>query len=103
MASSQSAFVWYELMSTDVAAAKVFYGNVVGWCLRLSVVVLFVYVGLIGLTGLDVQRLGGRSNTPRDKAALVRIATRVIVRGASGKPAPVRSGSPSGCAGSLRI
>jgi uncharacterized protein len=24
-------FVWYELMTTDVAAAKVFYANVVGW------------------------------------------------------------------------
>jgi predicted enzyme related to lactoylglutathione lyase len=31
MAGSQSAFVWYELMSSDVAAAKVFYGKVVGW------------------------------------------------------------------------
>jgi uncharacterized protein len=31
MAGAQSAFVWYELMSTDVAAAKVFYGAVVGW------------------------------------------------------------------------
>jgi len=27
------------------------YGKTVGWCLRLSVVVLLVYVGLIGLTG----------------------------------------------------
>jgi predicted enzyme related to lactoylglutathione lyase len=24
-------FVWYELMTTDVAAAKAFYGNVIGW------------------------------------------------------------------------
>jgi uncharacterized protein len=31
MAGSQSPFVWYELMSTDVAAAKVFYSKVVGW------------------------------------------------------------------------
>lgn len=31
MAAEQSAFVWYELMTTDVAAAKVFYGAVVGW------------------------------------------------------------------------
>jgi predicted enzyme related to lactoylglutathione lyase len=29
--SSQKSFVWYELMSTDVAAAKSFYGKVVGW------------------------------------------------------------------------
>jgi uncharacterized protein len=31
MAGAQSSFVWYELMSTDVAAAKTFYGKVVGW------------------------------------------------------------------------
>ena len=24
-------FVWYELITTDVAAAKVFYADVVGW------------------------------------------------------------------------
>jgi len=28
------------------------YGKTVGWCLRLSAIVLLVYVGLIGLTGL---------------------------------------------------
>jgi len=31
MTNSISSFVWYELMSTDVAAAKSFYGNLVGW------------------------------------------------------------------------
>jgi uncharacterized protein len=31
MASTQGAFVWYELMTTDVPAAKAFYGDVVGW------------------------------------------------------------------------
>jgi predicted enzyme related to lactoylglutathione lyase len=31
MAGSQSPFVWYELMSSDVAAAKAFYVKVVGW------------------------------------------------------------------------
>jgi predicted enzyme related to lactoylglutathione lyase len=31
MAGPQSAFAWYELMSTDVAAAKKFYGNLIGW------------------------------------------------------------------------
>jgi uncharacterized protein len=30
----QSSFVWYELMSTDVAAAKAFYGKVVGWTMQ---------------------------------------------------------------------
>lgn len=31
MAGNPSSFVWYELMSTDVAAAKLFYGKVIGW------------------------------------------------------------------------
>lgn len=31
MAGEQSSFVWYELMTTDVAAAKAFYADVVGW------------------------------------------------------------------------
>jgi multidrug efflux pump len=33
------------------------YGNSVGWCLRLSVIVLLVYVGLIGLTGFGFTRV----------------------------------------------
>jgi uncharacterized protein len=31
MATSKSPFVWYELMTTDVKAAKEFYTKVVGW------------------------------------------------------------------------
>lgn len=31
MAGTQNPFVWYELLSGDVAAAKSFYANVVGW------------------------------------------------------------------------
>ncbi|MEP6884601.1 MAG: VOC family protein [Gammaproteobacteria bacterium] len=31
MAGEQSSFVWYELMTIDVAAAKAFYAGVVGW------------------------------------------------------------------------
>jgi predicted enzyme related to lactoylglutathione lyase len=31
MAASEGSFIWYELMSTDIGAAKVFYRNVVGW------------------------------------------------------------------------
>ena len=30
-ADTHGRFVWYELMTTDVEAAKAFYGNVVGW------------------------------------------------------------------------
>jgi len=28
------AFSWYELMTTDVSAAKTFYGNLFGWVLE---------------------------------------------------------------------
>lgn len=31
MSNSINTFVWYELLSTDVAAAKSFYGSVIGW------------------------------------------------------------------------
>ena len=31
MVSHRGRFTWYELMTTDVAAAKAFYGKVVGW------------------------------------------------------------------------
>lgn len=31
MAGAQSPFVWYELMTSDVAAAKAFYAKIVGW------------------------------------------------------------------------
>jgi predicted enzyme related to lactoylglutathione lyase len=31
MAGTQGSFVWYELMSSDVVAAKAFYTKVVGW------------------------------------------------------------------------
>jgi hypothetical protein len=31
MAATQSSFVWYELMSSDVATSKAFYSKVVGW------------------------------------------------------------------------
>jgi len=36
MASSPSKFVWYELMTTDGAAAAKFYGDVVGWAAQKS-------------------------------------------------------------------
>ena len=31
MVSSHGRFVWYELTTTDVEAAKAFYAEVVGW------------------------------------------------------------------------
>ena len=34
MVNSHGRFVWYELMTTDIEAAKAFYANVVGWGAR---------------------------------------------------------------------
>jgi predicted enzyme related to lactoylglutathione lyase len=34
MVNSEGRFVWYELMTTDVEAAKAFYSDIVGWGLR---------------------------------------------------------------------
>src|SRR2546421_12124476 len=31
MANAHGRFVWYELMTTDMEAAKAFYADVVGW------------------------------------------------------------------------
>ena len=31
MSDSHGRFIWYELMTPDVAGAKAFYGDVVGW------------------------------------------------------------------------
>ncbi len=47
------------------------YGKTVGWCLRLSVVVLLVYVGLIGLTGFGFARVPGGFVPIQDKGYLV--------------------------------
>ena len=44
-------FNWLFVRTTHV------YGNTVGWCLRLSVIVLLVYVGLLGLTGFGFSRV----------------------------------------------
>src|SRR5277367_5725057 len=34
MGNSHGRFVWYELMTTDMKTAKLFYANVVGWGAR---------------------------------------------------------------------
>ncbi len=47
------------------------YGKVVGWCLRLSVIVLLVYVGLIGLTGFGFTRVPGGFVPIQDKGYLI--------------------------------
>jgi multidrug efflux pump len=47
------------------------YGTVVGWGLRLSAVVLLIYVGLIGLTGFGFTRVPGGFVPSQDKGYLV--------------------------------
>src|SRR5205823_2358453 len=47
------------------------YGKTVGWCLRLSVIVLVVYVGLIGLTGFGFTRVPAGFIPSQDKGRLI--------------------------------
>jgi multidrug efflux pump len=47
------------------------YGKTVGWCLRLSVIVLLVYVGLLGLTGFGLTRVPSGFVPNQDKGYLL--------------------------------
>jgi multidrug efflux pump len=47
------------------------YGRAVGWCLRLSVIVLLIYVGLIGLTGFGFAKVPTGFVPTQDKGYLV--------------------------------
>jgi multidrug efflux pump len=47
------------------------YGKTVGWILRLSAIVLIVYVGLIGLTGFGFTQLPGGFIPSQDKGRLI--------------------------------
>jgi multidrug efflux pump subunit AcrB len=47
------------------------YGMTVGWCLRLSVIVLLVYAGLLALTGFGFTALPSGFIPPQDKGYLV--------------------------------
>ena len=58
-------FNWFFERATHV------YGNGVGWCLRLSAIVLLIYVGLIGLTGFGFSRIPTGFIPMQDKGYLV--------------------------------
>ncbi len=47
------------------------YGKAVGWCLRLSAIVLVVYVGLLGLTGFGMARIPSGFIPIQDKGYLI--------------------------------
>ena len=51
--------------------ATLVYGKVVGGCIRLSAIVLLVYVGLIGLTGFGFTRIPNGFVPPQDKGRLI--------------------------------
>jgi uncharacterized protein len=69
MANSNGRFVWYELITTDLAAARAFYASVVGWEMRDASMPGMAYTlcatpggtvcGLIDLTA-EAGRLGAK-------------------------------------------
>jgi multidrug efflux pump len=59
------AFNWIFERTTQA------YGKTVGWCLRLSVIVLMIYVGLIGLTGFGFTQVPTGFVPIQDKGYLV--------------------------------
>ena len=58
-------FNWVFDRATDV------YGRLVGWALRLSAIVLLVYVGLIGLTGFGFTHIPAGFIPSQDKGRLI--------------------------------
>jgi len=60
-----SGFNWVFNRGTRI------YGRTVGWCLRLSAIMLVVYVGLIGLTGFSFTRVPVGFIPTQDKGRLV--------------------------------
>jgi predicted enzyme related to lactoylglutathione lyase len=55
-------FVWYELLTTDIAAAKAFYGSVVGWGAEDASTAEFAYILLTGGHG----PVGGLMDLPAE-------------------------------------
>ena len=62
MGNHHGRFVWYELLTTNVAAAKAFYGDVVGWAAQDASTPQFNYTHLIA-GGLAV---GGLMELPEE-------------------------------------
>jgi len=64
MAGAQSSFVWYELMTSDVAAAKAFYSEVVGWITQDMPMPGMTYT----LLSAGSTQVGGLMMLPKDAA-----------------------------------
>ena len=67
MADAMGQFVWYELMTTDAKAAKLFYANVVGWGARDASAPTLGY-SLFTVADLPVA---GLMNMPEDRKSVV--------------------------------
>ena len=90
MVSQLRRFAWYELLTTDVAAAGAFYGKVVGWCAKdasspeLAYTVLTagdVPVGGSGLIGLVLVWVLERLDVvPLDRIEEALIAIACVLR-----------------------
>ncbi|HLQ45603.1 MAG TPA: efflux RND transporter permease subunit, partial [Planctomycetaceae bacterium] len=78
------ALGWFIIRPVNWVLAKVFrgfnwlfdritngYGKTVGWMLRLSAIVLLIYVGLIGLTGFGFTRVPAGFIPSQDKGRLL--------------------------------
>jgi uncharacterized protein len=59
---SHGRFVWYELLTTDIAAAKAFYRDVVGWTTQDASTPRFTYTHLIAGT----EAIGGLMELPEE-------------------------------------
>jgi multidrug efflux pump len=62
---------FFQAFNWAFDAATQVYGKTVGWCLRLSAIVLLAYVGLIGLTGFGFTRVPVGFIPTQDKGRLV--------------------------------
>ena len=62
MTGKQSSFVWYELMTSDVAAAKAFYAGVVGWKTEDMPMPGMTYT----LLHMGAVQVGGMMTLPKD-------------------------------------
>jgi predicted enzyme related to lactoylglutathione lyase len=71
MVDDANAFAWYELLTTDLAAAQSFYGKVIGWTVQDASAPQFAYrlfsAGSTAVAGLMELPLEGRKKgaTPR--------------------------------------
>jgi predicted enzyme related to lactoylglutathione lyase len=117
MATPQGAFVWYELMTTDPAAAAAFYCKVVGWTAADSTMpgmgATPGWEGYIAVADVDaaaarIIAAGGKVHHPPDdipgigRFAVVADphgATFTLFRGAPGDEAPTGEPSASGHVG----